>query len=131
MMAILPDASYIDLLPFYAFIRNLFGYGNIWTGVLVIMWWILLLFASMSISYLTEVFYLVTSGKTTFEVERNIFVVDKRTINEKIRATFGKYWALNFIFPMHCIFKEEEDPVCWPTISGIKTDVLLDISTLQ
>lgn len=115
-----PQTNVFEIFPFVTFVMNLFGHSDFHTGVLILMWWgqgfFLLLGAFQLIDLLQE----IPEGISSFEFGKGIELSDSRTLLEKIRAVFGKYWLLNFVLPVHTIFPPLVDPVNWPTISGIK-----------
>ncbi|KAL3890923.1 hypothetical protein ACJMK2_003194 [Sinanodonta woodiana] len=80
--------SILDLFAPFTLIRWIFGYSSL---------------------YLTHMMLTVIDrGK--------VKVTDSRNLNDKIRAVFGSYWALNFLVPLHLIFRPVEDPLNWPNI---------------
>ncbi|XP_060072441.1 uncharacterized protein LOC132552295 [Ylistrum balloti] len=118
LMDVLPEDGYIDLLPFVAFIRWLFGYSNFRVGVIVLGLWFLAMLVVLTTSMMNDSRKWVIQGKTSYEVDNNIPIRDTRTVGDKIRAVYGQYWLLNFMVPMHWMFQPEIDPVNWPTINN-------------
>ncbi|XP_069132421.1 uncharacterized protein [Argopecten irradians] len=112
------DDLYIDILPFVAFVRWIFGYSNFQVGIIVLGLWSLFLFLILSTAMAKESYECISKGKTSFEVSNDVPIRDSRSQSDKIRAIFGKYWVLNFLLPMHWVFEPEVDPVYWPTINN-------------
>ncbi|XP_069140646.1 palmitoyltransferase ZDHHC15-like [Argopecten irradians] len=115
-----PHSSALEILPFVTFIRNVFGQSNYHTGVLILVWWGLGMFLVIGAFQFIDLLLEIPEGVTAYEFNSGIELEDSRTLMEKIRAIFGKYWLLNFLVPVHFIFPPIVDPVNWPTIAGIK-----------
>ncbi|XP_033752913.1 probable protein S-acyltransferase 12 [Pecten maximus] len=117
-MEVLPsDCFYIDVLPFVAFVRWIFGYSHFRVGIIVLGLWFLFMFVILTTAMMNDSYKLIIQGKTSYEVDNDILISDTRNTRDKIRAVFGKYWLLNFVMPMHWLFEPEVDPVNWPTIN--------------
>lgn len=114
---VIPNSGYVDALPFVAFVRWLFGYSHFRVGVMVLVVWFLVFFVVLTASMLSEGCKWILKGKTSYELDNGIAIYDCRNYRDKLRAVFGDYWLLNFLFPMHWKFHPDEDPVNWPTIN--------------
>ncbi|XP_033757275.1 probable protein S-acyltransferase 20 [Pecten maximus] len=115
-----PRTIVLEIIPFVTFLRNLFGQGEYHTGVLILVWWALGIFLIIGAFQFIDLLLEIPEGVTSYEFNCGIELEDSRSLTEKIRAVFGKYWLLNFLVPVHFIFPPIVDPVNWPTISGIK-----------
>ncbi|CAG5119219.1 unnamed protein product [Candidula unifasciata] len=115
--------SYSDIFFPVAVIRWIFGYLSFHTLLLMITVTFLIMFIFITTGYLFSEFRNISQGLTTFEklcLKRSLEIRDTRRLNQKIRAIFGRYWLLNFVFPTHFFLKPEEDPIYWPHIQIIK-----------
>ncbi|KAL4223703.1 Zinc finger DHHC-type containing 22 [Mactra antiquata] len=113
---VVPETRYVDLFVPLAALRALFGYIE-WSNVFIIsLGWSLLFFLIISRTYTFIVLDLIRKGHTSFEQVQKLGIIDTRPLSQKLRAVFGRYWALNFIVPLHFVFEPMEDPVTWPTI---------------
>lgn len=117
MLEVLPNAGYVDIVPFVAFIRWCFGYAHFRVGIVILATWMLSLFIMFTTFMLSDVCKCIVQGKTSFEIDNKITIRDSRSLGRKLRAVFGDFWLFNFLLPMHWRFHPEEDPVHWPTIS--------------
>lgn len=48
-------------------------------------------------------------GKTMAEVRKKKNLKMTSSLTDNFRLVFGDYWMLNFLFPVHMIFKQESD----------------------
>lgn len=115
---ILPYTSFFDFLFPVAVTRAIFGYIEIKFAFFIVLGWILLAFLFWATSFLKIVINLIKDGKTTFEIEYKMEIKDTRGIMDKLRAVYGNYWLLNFIFPLHNVFEPIDDPIRWPYIKA-------------
>ncbi|XP_033752828.1 palmitoyltransferase ZDHHC22-like [Pecten maximus] len=116
-MEVLPSTGHVDMLPFVAFFRWMFGYTHFRVGLVILGTWMLALFIIFTTFMLFEIIRCILKGKTSFEIDNNIKITDTRSVNSKLRAAFGDFWLINFLLPMHWRFHPDEDPVFWPTIN--------------
>ena len=58
-------------------------------------------------------------GKTAHEVSADVPIKNNNTIHDNFESVFGKYWLMNFIFPVTLFFKQKGDGTSW---AGIKID---------
>lgn len=113
-----PQIRIWDVLFPIAIIRAMFGYLEASAALFVFLYWVLGFFMITAGSFFFECYQWIASGTTSFEISNKMIVHDTRSFQDKLRAVFGDYWMLNFIFPVHFVFKPVEDPVAWPFIQG-------------
>ncbi|KAL4224861.1 Zinc finger DHHC-type containing 22 [Mactra antiquata] len=116
--SIVPFTKYVDFFFPIAVLRCVFGYLDFVHTFNIVMGWLLLALLFWAISFTKVVINLITIGKTTFEVDFKMSVTDTRGLGDKLRAVYGNYWVLNFLIPLHWVFKPIDDPVKWPTIKA-------------
>ncbi|KAL3890921.1 hypothetical protein ACJMK2_003192 [Sinanodonta woodiana] len=112
--------SILDLFAPFTLIRWIFGYSSLYLTHTMLTATFMIFFILLSTTFLINQVELIAKGITTFEskvIDRGkVKVTDSRNLNDKIRAVFGSYWALNFLVPLHLIFRPVEDPLNWPSI---------------
>lgn len=111
---VIPNVSYVDLFYPIAVIRGMFGYVTFVDMILIVLGWMLLGYLIFSVFTLQNVFRLITTGMTTFEVVNHIDVEDVRDVKGCLRAVYGRYWACNYIFPLHFFYDPIDNPFTWP-----------------
>lgn len=118
---------YYDILPFtrwpdfffpVSILRAVLGYIEWLYALYILLGWICLAYLIWAVSFMHTVARLIKTGRTTFEEEYKMEVMDTRNLQNKIRAVFGHYWLFNFIIPVHFLFKPVDDPVKWPSIKA-------------
>ena len=57
--------------------------------------------------------YIISKGKTSHEVHRNVRIRCTAKKAENFRSVFGAFWGLNFVFPAHILFKQTGDGTEW------------------
>uniref|UniRef100_A0A0B7A395 Palmitoyltransferase n=1 Tax=Arion vulgaris TaxID=1028688 RepID=A0A0B7A395_9EUPU len=115
--------SYFDIFFPVAVLRFLFGYLSFHSVLTVTTLSFLIAFDVFTAFYLYLQCRLLSLGLTSFErscLKSSLEIKDTRKLNQKIRAVFGRYWLLNFLFPTYLILKPEEDPISWPDVRIIK-----------
>ena len=112
---VVPRVQYYDLFYPITIVRGLFGFVYYRDALLIILGWMLLIYLIFSTYTLFQVYKWITTGNTSFELFNKIDIYDSRDLSGKLRAVYGRYWLLNFIFPAHFWFEAEDDPVRWPT----------------
>ncbi|KAK3595654.1 hypothetical protein CHS0354_026869 [Potamilus streckersoni] len=112
--------SILDVFAPFTLIRWIFGYSSLYLTHTMLTATFLIFFVFLSTTFLINQVELITKGITTFEskvIDRGkIKVTDRRNLNDKIKAVFGSYWALNLLVPLHLKFRPVEDPLNWPSI---------------
>lgn len=115
---VVQHTRYLDLLFPIAVIRALLGYIYWQCAVFMVLVWLLIAYLLWATSFLQIVINLITTGKTSFEIDFKMEITDKRSLGDKLRSVFGHYWILNFIIPLHLVFEPIDDPVKWPFIKA-------------
>ena len=113
------NMNWYDLCVPVGLLRWLTGYVSGRTVLCVVVQTLLSYFLLLTVGFANENVLLIYNGLTTFEVsslKKTIELRDVRSISQKIRAVFGKYWLLNLFFPLHWLWEAEEDPEHWPSI---------------
>ena len=105
--------SVCDLFFPIAILRCLLGYIECKYAFLCVVLWVLFGFLTWSTSFFGHVYSIVRTGLTTFEKDNNYMMYDVRPLHERLEAVFGQFWFLNFIVPLHFVFKPNDDPVNW------------------
>lgn len=113
---VMNGTMFVDWLFPLAIVRAILGFIEWQSALFILLTWILVAFLYWATSYLYIVTKLIRDGKTTFEVEFKMEVTDTRCLKDKLASVFGHYWLLNYIVPLHFIFKPIDDPVRWPHI---------------
>lgn len=114
-LKVIANVQFYELFYPVTIVRGLFGYINFRDVLLIILGWMLLIYLIFSSYSLFRVYTWITTGNTSYEIIHNIDIYDSRDMSGKLRAVYGYYWPLNFIFPTHCVFEPIDDPVRWPT----------------
>ncbi|KAK3106438.1 hypothetical protein FSP39_020027 [Pinctada imbricata] len=78
-----------------------------------------LFFGLVGFFFFTLQLSLIAKGKTMYEVAKEVPVRVSTSINSHFVSVFGNLWALNFIFPMQLILKQNGDGTKW---NGVKID---------
>lgn len=115
---VIQNTIFFDVLFPVAIVRCLLGYICWKNALFITLSWILIVFLYWASSFLKIVVNLIILGKTTFETEYKMEVIDRRNLKEKIRSVYGNYWVLNFIIPLHFIYEPIDDPVNWPHLKA-------------
>ncbi|XP_060564161.1 putative ZDHHC-type palmitoyltransferase 2 [Ruditapes philippinarum] len=115
---ILPYTSYFDLIFPIAITRAIFGYIDWIYACCIVLGWLLLLFLLIANTYLKIIVAGISTGKTSFEMDFDIYITDTRGKKDKLMSVFGPHWKLNFFFPLHFIYEPVDDTVRWPTIKA-------------
>ncbi|XP_053384882.1 probable palmitoyltransferase ZDHHC24 [Mercenaria mercenaria] len=112
---VIPNVQFYDLFYPVTILRGIFGFVNYVDALLIILGWMLLIYLIFSSYSLFQVYKWITTGNTSFELINNIDIYDSRDLSGRIRAVFGRYWLLNFLFPAHFLFEPIDDPIRWQT----------------
>ena len=59
---------------------------------------------------------LVATGKTPFELLKNLHQKNSHSISRNIESVFGRFWLMNFLLPFHLLYKQTDDPTNWPNM---------------
>ena len=110
------NVSILDFAPPVALIRGLLGYTSLIIFVLCLLFWGLLLFNVFSFTMLFGFVHLVVKGKTSFERENGIKVLDTRSLGGKLHSVFGDCWWLSLLVPTYPWVRHTEDAILWPHI---------------
>jgi len=105
--------SLMDALFPIALVRAILGYISWYSAGLIVLCTLDFGFVLWSSVFLVAHFYTILQGKTAFEDEHKLNVVDTRNASQKIASVFGPLWLLNFLFPLHFIYDPIEDPIKW------------------
>ncbi|XP_041361712.1 palmitoyltransferase PFA3-like [Gigantopelta aegis] len=111
--------TYVDLFAPCAVLRCIIGSTSLPVVIYICLASSHLYCILLGTKFVVEHLYLVTKGLTTFENNprrKGLRVVDTRTVNDKFRSVFGKYYLMNWLMPTHRFFPPVEDPVNWPTV---------------
>lgn len=124
---VIPNIQFYELFYPVAIIRGLFGYVTFRDAFLIILGWMLLIYLIFSSYSLCKVYKWIITGNTSYEIVNNIDIYDSRDKSGRLRAVYGRYWLLNFLFPMHFIYEPIDDPISWPTFKrrGLNGDYFL------
>lgn len=117
------DISYFDFLFPIAIIRYFGGFLPFHIVLSMVTLTLTIYFWFLTASLLHTHCRLICLGLTSFEkssLKSSLEIKDIRRISKKLRAVFGRYWFINFIFPLHFLTEPEEDPVHWPEIRIFK-----------
>ncbi|KAK7490762.1 hypothetical protein BaRGS_00017991 [Batillaria attramentaria] len=110
------EAELVDFIFPVCVIRCLLGYVSFTVLFLCCQFWLIIFFNIFSIGMTMGHLRLLYEGRTSFERDNSVKVLDTRTLPGKLMSVFGKYWWLNFLVPLYPRFKPEEDAVLWPDI---------------
>ena len=58
--------------------------------------------------------YLTFMGITLHEAKKKLNVKSCNSVNESFKEVMGRWWLLNWVFPMHWWFPAEGDGIRWP-----------------
>ena len=108
--------SWTDLILPITFLRCLFGSISVLQALLTLHVYLEIPFGIFGIMYFTLQMIHVIIGLTPHEVEKNLPLKNTYNLTKKMRAVFGTYWILNFVFPMVLFFKQTEDGIHWEHI---------------
>lgn len=115
------ETSAWDVFAPFALLRWFFGDGSLATTNTIFTFSLNCLFIFLSTGFIIDQFELIKEGLTQFEqksVDHNkLRIVDPRPLGDKVRAVFGHYYGLSFIFPFaHIFFPPHENPFEWPEL---------------
>ena len=88
------------------------GCDTFMVGLLYSLIW----FCFTSLGFFIEQFRLVTNGITSFEIDNRIKIVNTNRVRDNIKGVFGNNWMINFIIPVHTVYKQKDDGVHWNNI---------------
>ncbi|XP_060570882.1 uncharacterized protein LOC132729125 [Ruditapes philippinarum] len=112
---VVPKVQYYDLFYPVTIVRGLLGFVHYRDAFLIILGWMLLVYLIFSTFSLFQAYKWITTGNTSFEIVNKIDIYDSRDLSGKVRAVYGRYWLLNFLFPAHFLFEPQDDPIRWQT----------------
>lgn len=115
---VFPHTSYADVIFPLAIARALLGYIEWKFAVLIVLGWLCLAYLVWSYAFLEKIKGNLELGRTSFEKDFKMEVLDTRDTWGKLRSVFGNYWMLNFVVPLHFVFEPADDPVIWPYINA-------------
>ena len=115
-ITLIPRNTYWDILLPITVFRYLFGYTTGNDTVMVLMLYSVVWFCFTSLGFFTEQVRIIRHGTTSFESDNGIKIINTNRLSDNVRAVFGRYWALNFLFPLHFIFPQQDDGVHWRNI---------------
>jgi len=113
----LPHKSGWDLLLPLTAVRFLLGYISVLDTIMVVVLYSLVWFYLTLVILIMQQWKLVKRGMTAFEKENGMKVVNRRDLMENVRGVFGRYWALNFVVPLHWWFPATDDGLDWSHIA--------------
>lgn len=105
----------LDFLPPVCLVRGLLGYVSPVVFPLCLEFWFLLYFTGFTVFNLGGYVYHLYLGRTIFEGQHRILVVDTRDLGGKLRSVFGERWWVNVLLPAWWT-RPVEDAVLWPHI---------------
>lgn len=56
---------------------------------------------------------IIATGKTTFEVRKEVRVRSTSSVAENFQSVFGHFWGLNFVLPAQILFRQTDDGSNW------------------
>lgn len=56
---------------------------------------------------------IIATGKTTYEVRKEVKVRCTSSVAENFRSVFGHFWGLNFVLPAQILFRQSDDGSNW------------------
>lgn len=113
------DMSYFDVFFPITIMRFILGYQSFLPALTVTTLTLLLYFDVITITFIYAHTCLIAWGLTSFEkayLKSSLELKDTRSLQQKIQAVFGSYWALSIIIPTHFFFEPEENPIDWPYV---------------
>ena len=111
--------SYSDLFAPCALLRCIVGRTSLSVVIYICMMSAHIYCILLGTKFVVEHIYLVMKGITTFEnnpKRKELRVVDTRSVGDRIRSVFGRYYLVNCLIPTHWIFPSVENPISWPNI---------------
>ncbi|CAH1773205.1 unnamed protein product, partial [Owenia fusiformis] len=115
----LADSWCMDVILPVTVFRCIMGYDvSYFKCLLVAIGYSLLWFCPICWKFVFDQFYTISNGITTFELGNEIKVVNTNSCRRNIRGVFGNYWIINFIIPLHLIFKPHDSGVYWHGVSA-------------
>ena len=119
-----PEMSYVDIFFPVALLRAVLGYLPLHISLTVTAVSFMVYFDGLAGLFIYAHTRLISWGVTSFEkvfLRKSLEIKDTRSLKLKIRAVFGPYWPVCFIFPIHFFTEPQEDPVLWPDIQVLKS----------
>ncbi|XP_064601102.1 palmitoyltransferase ZDHHC22-like [Liolophura sinensis] len=110
------QTTILDMFPVSVHMRWCFGRASGKTTTLTSVLWSLIFFFPLTFHFLYINMDMIVKGQTSFERDNNIRMSDGRSVQNKLKSVFGRYWYLNIIVPLHSLFPALEDPVHWPDV---------------
>lgn len=108
--------SLLDLFLPATLTRWCLGCVSGFDTLMVCLLYSLIWFCFTSFGFFLEQLRLVASGVTSFEIDNKIKIVNTNSKIDNIRGVFGKKWLLNFVFPLHTLYRQRDDGVHWNNI---------------
>ena len=108
--------SWIDLIPYVAIWKGLFGTMKVLHAILIIHSILEPVFGLVGFVYFISQMTIVMEGKTLFEVSKKVPIKNLNSYNRNLKSVFGAFWGLNFLFPMVLIFRQTDDGIHWENV---------------
>ncbi|XP_048727938.2 putative ZDHHC-type palmitoyltransferase 2 [Ostrea edulis] len=108
-----PDATWTDFVLPVTLYRGLFGTMKCHIAIMIVHMYTEIAIGILGMVFFPYQMYTIYKGVTVYEIMKGVSVLNTNSANANFASVFGNFWALNFVFPMTVLCRQQEDGTSW------------------